>query len=97
MESEASTRTDPLDVVIGLGSNLGDSELTLRRAIGELATSGRISAVSALYRTAPVGGPPQPDFLNAAVRLEYAGTPESLLREVHRIERSAGRERRERW
>lgn len=97
MESEASTRTVPLDVVIGLGSNVGDSELTLRRAIGELATAGRVSAVSALYRTAPVGGPPQPDFLNAAIRLEYIGTPEGLLLEAHRIERSAGRERRERW
>jgi 2-amino-4-hydroxy-6-hydroxymethyldihydropteridine diphosphokinase len=97
MESEASTRTVPLDVVIGLGSNMGDSELTLRRALGELAAVGRVRAVSALYRTAPVGGPQQPDFLNAAVRLLFVGTPEGLLGEAHRIERRAGRERRERW
>lgn len=97
MESEASTRTVPLDVVIGLGSNLGDSELTLCRALAELAAVGRVSAISALYRTAPVGGPPQPDFMNAAVRLLFAGTPGDLLAEAHRIERGAGRERRERW
>jgi len=97
MESEASTRTVPLDVVIGLGSNLGDSELTLRRALTELAALGRVEAVSSLYRTTPVGGPPQADFLNAAVRLLFVGSPESLLAEAHRIERLAGRERRERW
>jgi 2-amino-4-hydroxy-6-hydroxymethyldihydropteridine diphosphokinase len=97
MESEASTRTEPLDVVIGLGSNLGDSALTLRRAVGELAAIGRLVAVSSLYRSAPVGGPPQPDFLNAAIRLLFVGTPEGLLAEAHRVERLAGRERRERW
>ena len=97
MESEASTRTVPLDVVIGLGSNVGDSELTLCRALGELAALGRVGAVSALYKTTPVGGPAQPDFLNAAIRLRFVGTPEGLLAEAHRIERLAGRERRERW
>ena len=97
MESEASKRTVPLDVVIGLGSNVGDSEPTLRQAIRELAALGRVVGVSALYQTAPVGGPSQPDFLNAAMRLLFLGTPESLLREAHRVERLAGRERRERW
>lgn len=97
MENEASKRTSPLDVVIGLGSNVGDSLLTLQRALAALAALGEAMTPSALYRTVPVGGPPQPDFLNAAARLLYFGSPDELLAEAHRIERLAGRERRERW
>ena len=97
MESEASKRSVSLDAVIGLGSNVGDCELALRRALGELGALGQVIGVSSVYRTAPVGGPPQPDFLNAAVRLIFSGTPEGLLAEALRVERLAGRERRERW
>lgn len=97
MESEAGARTEALDAVIGLGANLGSPEATLRRAVAELAVIARIAGVSALYRTSPVGGPPQPDFLNAAVRLDYAGPATELLAHALRIERRAGRERRERW
>jgi 2-amino-4-hydroxy-6-hydroxymethyldihydropteridine diphosphokinase len=97
MESEASTAVGALDVVIGLGANIGAPEAALRLAIGELARIGSLGAVSRLYRSAPVGGPPQPDFLNAAARLLYHGDVEALLLEAHRIEHLAGRERRERW
>jgi 2-amino-4-hydroxy-6-hydroxymethyldihydropteridine diphosphokinase len=86
-----------LDVVIGLGANLGDREATLRGAVVELARVGRLEGVSELYRSAPVGGPQQPDFFNAAARLSYVGSAVALLAELHRIERLAGRERRERW
>jgi 2-amino-4-hydroxy-6-hydroxymethyldihydropteridine diphosphokinase len=94
MESEARGR---LDVVMGLGGNVGNPEATLRQAIVELGALGTVEKVSSLYRSLPVGGPPQPDFLNAAVRLGYWGTPESLLAEALAIERRAGRVRRERW
>jgi len=87
----------PMDVVIGMGANLGDPCGALRGALVELARLGPLAGVSALYRTAPVGGPPQPDFLNAAVRLVFHGSPEALLGEALRIERLAGRERRVRW
>jgi 2-amino-4-hydroxy-6-hydroxymethyldihydropteridine diphosphokinase len=97
MESEAGRPPAGLDAVIGLGANLGDPAGSLRLAVRELAWVGRVTRRSALYRTLPVGGPPQPDFFNAAVRLFYLGTPEALLVEMHRIERLAGRERRERW
>jgi 2-amino-4-hydroxy-6-hydroxymethyldihydropteridine diphosphokinase len=86
-----------LDCVVGLGANLGDRSATLSGAVRALAARGHVSAVSALYRTAPVGGPLQPDFLNAAVRLEYPGAPEALLAALLEIERGFGRERRERW
>jgi 2-amino-4-hydroxy-6-hydroxymethyldihydropteridine diphosphokinase len=83
-------------VVIGLGSNLGDRVATLHWARGELARLGRVVSASALYETAPVG-PPQPTYLNAAVLLETELEPRALLDALLAIERSAGRERRERW
>lgn len=92
-----SSGAAPLDAVIGLGANLGDPEQQLRWAVSEIARYGHVRAVSKLYRSAPVGGPPQPDFLNAALRLEYAGSARSLLDLLLEIERNAGRERRERW
>jgi 2-amino-4-hydroxy-6-hydroxymethyldihydropteridine diphosphokinase len=58
---------------------------------------GYIEAVSSLYDTVPVGGPPQPRYLNAAARLRTALSPRELLGALLGIERSEGRERRERW
>jgi 2-amino-4-hydroxy-6-hydroxymethyldihydropteridine diphosphokinase len=97
MENEAAPAGLPLDAVIGLGANIGQPQAALRQALAALSVVGRLASISALYRTRPVGGPPQPDFLNAAVRLEYVGSSEELLAEALRIERLAGRERRERW
>jgi 2-amino-4-hydroxy-6-hydroxymethyldihydropteridine diphosphokinase len=84
------------DVVIGLGANLGDRFATLTQARSQILTLGRIVASSALYETLPVG-PPQPEFLNAAVRLETELAPEALLDALLDIERALGRVRRERW
>jgi 2-amino-4-hydroxy-6-hydroxymethyldihydropteridine diphosphokinase len=101
MESESSLRPEGdaarWDVVIGLGANLGTPELALRRAAQELAGWGERAHLSKLYRSAPVGGPPQPDFLNAALRLLYSGSPRSLLERLLSVELAAGRVRRERW
>lgn len=82
--------------VIGLGANLGDREATLRSAIRALAKLGAVLAISDLYETAAVG-PPQPDYLNAAVLLESSLEPAGLLAELLQVERAHGRERRERW
>lgn len=83
---------------IALGANLGEPLTTLRRARQDLAALGQVAGTSRLYRTAPVGGPPgQPDYLNAAVRLETALVPSELLAALHDIEARAGRVRRERW
>ena len=84
------------DCVIGLGSNLGDRAEILRRAVVELAALGELRGVSALYETEPVG-PPQPTYLNAAVRLVTALDLPRLLDALLAIERRLGRERRERW
>ncbi|WP_104991485.1 2-amino-4-hydroxy-6-hydroxymethyldihydropteridine diphosphokinase [Deinococcus sp. NW-56] len=83
---------------VALGANLGDPLATLRWAREALARLGTVTGVSALYRTAPVGGPVgQPDYLNAVLQLETDLRPPDLLAGLHRLEAEAGRERRERW
>jgi 2-amino-4-hydroxy-6-hydroxymethyldihydropteridine diphosphokinase len=83
---------------IALGANLGDPLATLRGARGEIGALGQITGVSGLYRTAPVGGPAgQPEYLNAALRLNTRLDPAALLAALHAAEARAGRERRERW
>jgi 2-amino-4-hydroxy-6-hydroxymethyldihydropteridine diphosphokinase len=82
--------------IIGLGANLGDRAATLKSALRALEQLGAVLGVSHLYESAAVG-PPQPDFLNAAVLLESMLTPRRLLGELLVIERAHGRERRERW
>lgn len=83
---------------IALGANLGEARKTLHWARAELAQLGTITAASALYRTAAVGGPPgQPDYLNAALSLCTGLSAPDLLAALHSLEARAGRERRERW
>jgi 2-amino-4-hydroxy-6-hydroxymethyldihydropteridine diphosphokinase len=79
---------------IALGSNLGDRIATLRTAVQRLQTLGRITGVSSLYETEPVGYLEQPAFLNAVVALETALAPVDLLRALLGIERDLGRTRR---
>lgn len=81
-----------LDVVIGLGSNLGDRIGQLRLAVAELEKTFEVRAQSAVYETLPVG-PPQPDYLNAAVRVLANCTPNALLDVLLGIERGMGRVR----
>jgi 2-amino-4-hydroxy-6-hydroxymethyldihydropteridine diphosphokinase len=81
---------------IGLGSNLGHSRRRLARALAELARlpRSRIVAASGNYVTAPVGGAPQPDYVNAVAALRTELGPGALLRHLHSIERRHGRRRR---
>jgi 2-amino-4-hydroxy-6-hydroxymethyldihydropteridine diphosphokinase len=85
-----------LDAVIGLGSNLGDRKDFLARAARQIGALGRVERASALYETDPVGEP-QPNFLNAALRLLTSLTPIELLDGLLGIEERLGRIRRERW
>jgi 2-amino-4-hydroxy-6-hydroxymethyldihydropteridine diphosphokinase len=83
--------------VIGIGANLGDRIDTMRRAVHELSRVARIARTSRVWETAPVGGPPQGAFLNAAVLVHYEGAPLALLEALLAIEAGEGRVRRERW
>lgn len=84
---------------IGLGGNVGDVAAAFRRALTGLdgADGVRVMAVSSLYRTDPVGGPEQDDYLNAAALLASGLDPLELLALLQALELDAGRERAERW
>jgi len=78
---------------LGLGSNVGDRLANLRAAVAELERRGvRVIARSSVYETAPQGEVlDQPDFLNAAVRIETELGPEELLAACKDVERALGR------
>lgn len=80
-------------VYLSVGSNLGDRETSLRRAIAALGTLGALSAVSSLYETEPVEFTAQPWFLNCAVALETELMPKQLLTRLLAIEQQFGRRR----
>jgi 2-amino-4-hydroxy-6-hydroxymethyldihydropteridine diphosphokinase len=79
---------------VGLGSNLGDREQTIRAAIAALQD---VVAVSKLRETDPVGVTEQPAFLNGAIAVETELSPRELLQSLLAVERELGRERGERW
>jgi len=86
--------------LIALGSNLGDRDSQLRRAVAEIARSPRTRLVarSAWHETPPVGGPEgQGAFLNAAALAATSLTPPELHGELRRIETDLGRVRTDRW
>lgn len=80
---------------VGIGSNLGDREGTIRRALELLADDPAIElvAVSSLRDTDPVGYTEQPRFLNGACAVETALSPRELLERLLAIERKLGRTR----
>lgn len=84
---------------LGLGSNLGDRLTNLQGAVDALQTEPglRVTGSSRVWETTPVGGPPQPDYLNAVLRIETDLSARDLLEVAHRIEARLGRARTERW
>lgn len=87
-------------VYIGLGSNLSEPRQQLRSAIEALAklADSRLSAVSSLYLSDPLGPADQPRYNNAVVALDTSKAPLALLDALQAIEQIHGRERKaERW
>ena len=84
---------------VGLGSNLGDRRATLEGAVAELGRSPgvRVLRVSSFHDTDPVGGPPQPRYLNAVAEVETDFSHVALFGLLQRTERLFGRVRGERW
>jgi 2-amino-4-hydroxy-6-hydroxymethyldihydropteridine diphosphokinase len=79
---------------IGLGSNLGDPEAQIERALRHLdEQSVRVEEVSSLYRTEPVDAPTELWFLNGVARVSCDFGPRELLAICQEIESSQGRER----
>jgi 2-amino-4-hydroxy-6-hydroxymethyldihydropteridine diphosphokinase len=87
-------------VYVSLGSNLGDRLSSLGAAVEGLAAvpQCRVTAVSGVFESEPVGGPPgQGRYLNAVVRLDTDRDPFALLAEFQALERGLGRVRGEPW
>ncbi len=84
---------------LGIGSNLGERLGYLQLAVDHLARTDGVTVVgvSPVYETAPIGGPEQPDYLNAVVAVDTTLTPHDLLRVAHGIEAEAERVRTVRW
>ena len=84
---------------LGLGSNVGDRTGALQAAVDGLAAADGVTvvAVSPVYETDPVGGPEQPEYLNAVVAVETDRTARELLEVAKRLEDKAGRVPGERW
>lgn len=80
-------------ILLSLGSNI-DPLRNLRRAVAELAREADLVAASPVYRSAPVGAPGTPEFLNAAVEIATDRPPRDLKWDVLRpIESRLGRVR----
>ncbi|MGE3642676.1 MAG: 2-amino-4-hydroxy-6-hydroxymethyldihydropteridine diphosphokinase [Beijerinckiaceae bacterium] len=89
----------PSVAALSLGGNVGDvvaSFAMALQALDGLATT-KVLQVSSVWRTAPWGVTDQPDFFNLAAFVETAMTPQDLLEACLKIEKAAGRERKERW
>ena len=81
-----------------LGSNLGDRELYLERAVQLISEKvGIVIAKSSVYETEPWGNTNQPGFLNFALGVDTKLSPLALLEMVLEIEKTLGRIRHEKW
>jgi 2-amino-4-hydroxy-6-hydroxymethyldihydropteridine diphosphokinase len=85
--------------VLSVGANLGDRLGTLQGCVQVIAglPDTDVLAISPVYETAPVGGPPQPDYLNAVLLIQTGLPPRALLDASHAIEARFGRVRAERF
>jgi 2-amino-4-hydroxy-6-hydroxymethyldihydropteridine diphosphokinase len=89
----------PSRVVIALGSNLGNRLENLQGGLDALfdAPGLALVAVSPVYETVPVGGPEQPDYLNAVLIAQTSLPARRVLDRCHGVEAALGRVRREIW
>ena len=83
--------------VIAIGANLEDPEAAVELAITLLEKSSDLVARSSLYSTKPMGGPRQPDYVNAVCIIDSDLPAQDLLGLLNGIEKSMGRVRTERW
>ncbi len=86
-----------MKAVIALGANIGNPQEQMDIAVSLLREALEVTAVSSYFTTAPVGGPEQPDYLNAVCIAESELPAAELLALLHGIEKTLGRERIEHW
>jgi len=89
--------SQPREIVIALGSNLGDRRYHLRQAVALLAEHVRIVRLSGVWESDPVDCPPgSGPFLNMVLAATTIHSPQELLERLHRVEDRIGRRRRRR-
>lgn len=87
-----------IDVFLLLGSNLGDREGYLQKAIGLIeAELGRVTQKSSIYETEAWGKTDEPNYLNQVVRINTTLSARQVLEKVLQIETKMGRIREEKW
>lgn len=87
------------NVILSLGSNIGNREFYLNQAISQIGQDTHIlvNQQSDFYETSPVGNVKQRQFINLALNIATTYTPEKLLTKVHQIEASLNRTRDIHW
>ncbi|TSA47845.1 MAG: 2-amino-4-hydroxy-6-hydroxymethyldihydropteridine diphosphokinase [Actinomycetales bacterium] len=86
-----------MKAIVALGANLDDPQSALELAIALLREATDVIALSSFYITKPVGGPVQPDYVNAVAIIESDLPALELLHLLQGIEKSMGRIRVEKW
>lgn len=86
-----------MKAVISLGANLGEPKANLDLALGLLREATEVISVSSYLQTKPVGGPVQPDYLNAVAIIESELPAKDLLALLNGIETAMGRTREIHW
>ncbi|MCX5711368.1 MAG: 2-amino-4-hydroxy-6-hydroxymethyldihydropteridine diphosphokinase [Candidatus Omnitrophica bacterium] len=87
------------DCFVGLGSNLGNKRKNLLKALQKIKQlkETKIIKASKIIQSMPLGGPKQPKFLNAVIKLRTELSPLSLLKKLKNIEAELGRKKTVRW
>ena len=86
-----------MNIIILLGSNLGDRLANLQQAITSIASFSTILQQSNIYQTAAWGNTNQADFLNQAIEIQTNQTAENLMHALLAIESQMGRVRLQKW
>ena len=86
-----------MNIIILLGSNLGDRLANLKQAIAAIASFSKILQHSNIYQTAAWGNTNQADFLNQAIEIQTNQSAENLMHALLAIETQMGRVRLQKW
>ena len=80
---------------LGVGSNIGSRTKFIKEAIKRINTlkNTKVIKVSKIIKTQALGGPPQGEFLNAAIKIQTSLNPSTLLKNLKRIEKDLGRQK----
>ena len=79
-------------IILSIGSNVGDRLKNIQISLKELSTICEIKIISSLYDSLPRIYEDQDNFFNLVLEIDYKKTPQDLLKDIKKIEKSMGRE-----